>query len=192
MVNLLNKRATKKTYKPEKVKKLVPPEVKLKKRKDINEKSSQRIHHRKKEEQAKNEIEMEEMALKKRKLTENVETFEPLNELFENFKIFGTRNQIGTIESDGGRMQPAGEIPQIKDVCGNFFTPIPNFICQENDDYIEATSSIEYPYFSIRNILKLLLNSWKIKTPVSNNDKIMKDKERKGLNQRCIIELKKL
>ena len=93
------------------------------------------------------------MALEKRKLTEQVETLEPLKELFETLKFFGTRNQIGTIESDGGRMQPAGEIPKIKNGCGNFFTPISEFIFKDNDDCIEATTSIEFPYFSIRNIL---------------------------------------
>ena len=193
MVNLQNKRATKKNYKPDKPKKLVPPEVKLKKRKDINAKSAQRSHQRKKEEQAKKEIEVEEMALKNRKLTEQVETLEPLKELFETLRIFGTRNQIGTIESDPGRMQSAGEIPKAKveDVRYCFLTPLPDLIFQENDDSIEATSSIENSYSCIRNILKLLLNSWKIKNPDSSNHKVMKDIERKGLNQRCIIALKK-
>ena len=42
MVNLQNKRATKKNYKPDKANKLVPPEVKLKKNTNINAKSAQR------------------------------------------------------------------------------------------------------------------------------------------------------
>ena len=157
MVNLQNKRATKKKQKPDKAKKLVPSDVQSKRREkklERNKESARQSRLKKKEEEAKKDITIQDIELKNRKLMEKVKTLEFLKERFETLRHFGTRNQIGTTESDSGRMQLGDKIFKVEDDHDYFYMPVPNLIFQQNDEYIEAASSIEDSYFSTRNIFK--------------------------------------
>ena len=154
-----NKATTKKNQKTDKAKKLVPSEVQSKRREkklERNKKSAQKSRLRKKEEEAKKEIELEEMALKNIKLTKKIETLKSLKVRLEIIDIFQTYDRIGTTESDSGRMQSDDKVLEVEDDDDSFQMPLPDLIFQENDEYIEAASSIEDSYFSIRSILKLL------------------------------------
>jgi len=156
-IDTINKGTTKKKQKPGKAKKLVPTDVQLKRREkrlERNKKSAQKSRLRKKEEQAKKKTKEEEMALKNGELIEKIKRLESLKERFETLRHFGTRNQIGTTENDSGRMQLGDKILLVEDERDSFHLPVPNFIFQENYEYIEAASSIQNSYFSTRNIFK--------------------------------------
>jgi hypothetical protein len=155
----MNKETTKKNQKTGKVKKLVPSDVQSKRRQkklEKNKKSAQKSRLKKKEEQANKEITIQNIEYKNKELKEKIKALKSLKERLEIFEIFLTCDRIGTTESDPGRMQSGDTILEVEDDHGSFQTPIPNFIFQGNDDYIEATSSIEYPYFSMHGILIIL------------------------------------
>ena len=136
---------------------MVPADVQLKRREkrlERNKKSAQKSRLRKKEEQAKKKTKEEEMALKNSELIEKIKRLESLKERFETLRHFGTRNQKGTTESDSGRMQLGDKMLKVEDDHDYFYMPVPNLIFQQNDEYIEAASSIEDSYFSTRNIFK--------------------------------------